>query len=69
VGWPWCDGYRLINGAGEGGQVSPSPNPDHNVLDLPELAHMDSDQWVDRDCLKRVIFDRDEPSRGSRHVG
>ncbi len=26
AGWPWRDAFRLINGAGEGGQMSPSPS-------------------------------------------
>src|SRR5258708_35012884 len=43
AGWPWRDAFRLINGAGEGGQMSPSPILDHEV----ELAYLDSDQrWI-----------------------
>jgi hypothetical protein len=39
------DASRLINGAGEGEGVSPSPILYHDVLDQLELTHADSDQW------------------------
>ena len=43
--WRRPDAARLINGAGEGEGMSPSPILYLDVLDQLELPDADSDQW------------------------
>ncbi len=51
--WRRPDASRLINGAGEGEGVSPSPILYHDVLDQLELPRADSDEWWIINCLQR----------------